>query len=230
MVDDPAERLWGGPSPVRAFLSHTAEFKAEAAKIKIGLSWYGIAGFLAHEDITPTSEWQEEILFALQTMDLMIPLLTRTFQESQWTGQEIGYGFARQKPFIPVRLGSDPYGFIGKYQALNYSGDTYSDLGRSIFELMLDREGADLRELAKDAFVYAVSNARSFDIANELALWLPKIKDLSDEQVTSLIQAFNNNSQVGGAYDFQNALPPYLTEVTGTLFMLSNGPDGEPKI
>ena len=206
MIDDRTEQLWGS-SPVRAFLSHEAGFKAGAAEIKGALAQYGIAGFLAHEDIIPTSEWQEEILLALRTMHLMIPLLTPGFHERVWTDQEIGFGVARGIPFIPVRLGSDPCGFIGKYQALNHSGGPYSNLGSSIFALMLDGGGASLRELAKDAFIYAVWNARSYAEANHLAAWLPRIKDLSDEQVKSLIQAFEGNSQVGDSFRFQEALP-----------------------
>ena len=224
-----AERLWGSRE-VRAFLGHKAEFRVEAAEIKAGLLQYGIAAFLAHEDIAPTREWQEEILLALDTMDLMIPLLTPGFQESEWTGQEIGYALARGVPLVPVRLGSDPYGFIGRYQAMSGTAEPYRDLGRRIFELMLDNDSFTLRELAKDAFVHAVSDAPNFATANQLATYLPIIKDLSPEHITSLVLAYNSNSQVSGAHRFARALPPRLSELTGHQYMMVQEPDRKPRL
>lgn len=223
-VDSPesndSDQLWGSGT-VRAFLSHKADYKTAAAGLKDGLRQYGIAAFVAHEDITPTREWEEEILRALNDMDLMIPLLTPGFQESEWTGQEIGFAIARSVPMIPVRHGSDPFGFIGRYQALNWQGGAYSDLAARIFELMLDSEQPALRELGTNAYVNAVSNASSFAEANWLALYLSRVKRLSLEQLSSLVQAFNTNSQVRGSHRFRQALAPRLSELTGEPYVVS---------
>ena len=130
------ERLWGPSGSIRAFVSHKAEFREGAAELKEHLRWYGISAFLAHEDIAPTREWQDEILLALESMDVMIPLLTPGFRESEWTNEEVGYAnVCRDVQIIPrgaVRRGADPCGFIGRYQdPMNGSRKTYPELAQA---------------------------------------------------------------------------------------------------
>ena len=103
----------------RVFLSHKAEVKIEVAKLKDELGVYGISAFVAHKDIHPTREWQNEIENALNSMDALVALLTENFHDSNWTDQEVGFAFGRGVPIIAVRLGMDPYGFLGRFQALS---------------------------------------------------------------------------------------------------------------
>src|ERR1022692_5140318 len=51
-------------------------------------------------------------------MDGFAALMTPDYHESDWTDQEVGYAFAASVPMISVNLGRNPYGFIGKFQAL----------------------------------------------------------------------------------------------------------------
>ena len=60
--------------------------------------------FVAHVDIHPTKEWQDEIESALSSMDGFVALLTDKFHESDWTDQEVGFALARGVPIIAVRL------------------------------------------------------------------------------------------------------------------------------
>jgi hypothetical protein len=53
-------------------------------------------------------------------MDGFVALLTTEFHDSDWTDQEVGYALARRVPIISVRMGRDPYGFLGKFQAANH--------------------------------------------------------------------------------------------------------------
>jgi len=108
------KRIWDNDC-FRVFLSHKAEVKKEAAILKDKLKFYGISCFVAHEDIHPTKEWQNEIENALHTMDSFVALLTEEFHDSLWTDQEVGFAFGRGVPIISVKLGKDPYGFIGKF-------------------------------------------------------------------------------------------------------------------
>ena len=103
------------------FLSHKAEVKDKVQVLKEGLEEYGVEAFVADSDIDPGTEWQEEILGALEDMDAFVPVLTEDFSDSPWTDQEVGYAIARGVPIIPLRLGVDPYGFMGKYQGLSCS-------------------------------------------------------------------------------------------------------------
>jgi hypothetical protein len=51
---------------------------------------------------------------------------------------EIGFAVCRRVLVVPVRFGVDPYGFIGKYQALTFrSGDQPAVVARSIFDLLV---------------------------------------------------------------------------------------------
>ena len=77
--------------------------------------------FVAHKDIHPTKAWQDEIENALASMDALVALMTENSHDSDWTHQEVGFAFARGTPIIAVQLGKDPYGFIGKFQALSRS-------------------------------------------------------------------------------------------------------------
>ena len=100
------------------FLSHKDEIKDEVQKLKEGLERYGVNAFVAHSDIPAGTEWQNEILGALEDMDAFVPVLTKDFPDSPWTDQEVGYAIAKGVPIVPIRLGLDPYGFMGKFQAL----------------------------------------------------------------------------------------------------------------
>src|SRR5437016_12031656 len=110
-------RIWG-PDGYRVFLSHRVAVKAAAAKLKDRLRPFGISAFVAHRDIHPTKEWQNEIENALRSMDAFVAIRTKKFHESSWTDQEVGYALCRDVPIIALLLGATPYGFIGKFQAL----------------------------------------------------------------------------------------------------------------
>ena len=210
------ERLWG-EGRIRAFISHKAEDKQLANEIKQILGGYGIASFVSHEDIEPMKEWVPEIERALLSMDLLIALLTKEFSESNWTDQEIGAAIGRKKVIIPVRMGKDPYGFIGKYQAIQGSGKNAQQIGKEIVEFLFtyDGDNDELEELGKEIFIAAVSQAGSFSRANHLAEFLPKIEILSPKQEDSLIDAFNRNDQVNHAYGFYPAIVDHLKRMTG---------------
>lgn len=117
------KRIWGEPPGFRLFISHVSAQRQLVIGIKDGLVQYGVSAFVAHADIQPTKEWLDEILRALRTMDALAPVLDEGFHQSNWTDQEVGYAMGRNAIVIPLKLGVDPYGFIGRYQALSCAGD-----------------------------------------------------------------------------------------------------------
>ena len=78
---------------IRIFVSYSSSNKRLAGEIKDSLKKYGLSVFLAHEDIQPTHEWQNEISNNLNGCDVFIPILTRSLRNSEWTDQEIGMAF-----------------------------------------------------------------------------------------------------------------------------------------
>ena len=215
------DQLWGD-GVVRAFISHKAEDKVLATQLKEHFANNGIASFVAHEDIEPMSDWEQVIERALFSMDLLIALLTVNFSDSKWTDQEIGVAVGRKIPVIPVRKGKDPYGLIGKYQAVSGSAENGTQIGNSILEFLFRYQGDDtsLRELAKDIYIAAVRYADSFYRANHLADFLPGFERLSSTQEKSLVKAFNDNPQVYRAHDFRRIAAQELNRITGNTYVL----------
>lgn len=120
----------------RLFLSHVSLVKSKMAQLQRSLRRYGISGFVAHEDIEPTKDWQSEIEKALMSMDALVAVLSPGFKESNWTDQEVGVAIGRDVLVVPIRKGLDPYGFIAKYQGYLGDGKTIGDVAEGVFKIL----------------------------------------------------------------------------------------------
>jgi hypothetical protein len=192
------ERIWD--DGFRVFLSHKSEVKREAAQLKERLGLFGVSAFVAHEDIHPTKAWQSEIENALATMDTFVALMTEGFHDSDWTDQEVGFALARGIPVIAVRLGRDPYGFIGKFQALSSGWETAAE---EIVKLLINRDRM------YSAYIQALRKCPSFDTGNLLARALPGIQRLTAHQIDELVAAYNKNGELRGSFGFNGTKPTY---------------------
>jgi hypothetical protein len=199
MEQENHRQIWGEEPNYKIFISHKAEDKLLATRLKDNLKFYKISCFVAHQDIAPTKEWQEQIEITLKTADGFIALLTEKFSESDWTDQEIGYAYARKIPIIPIIIGKTPYGFIGKIQGLKC--DLENEFNK-IVSLLL---GSDPKML--DHYITLVKTSESFDYSNNLSVFLSDINTLSTEQINQLIFAFKHNSQVSDSYGFLGTRP-----------------------
>ena len=212
------DKLWG-LGDIRLFISHKAEDKEVATEIKTYLRGrYGVTSFVAHEDITPTDEWQNSIIVALSSMDILIVLLTERVYLSEWIDQEIGYALGRNAPIIPIRLGTDPHGFIGRYQALNGfqngGSKSISQIADDVFEAMLTNPRLGLRDKASGGLVKAIQSAGSFRRANHLAELLQELDSLTPEQIDELIEAYHTNDQVFHAFEFAEHIIEQLNRLS----------------
>jgi len=190
-------RIWED-GHFRLFLSHKTEAKKETAELKNALRSYGVSSFVAHEDIHPTEEWQNEIENALSTMDGFVAVMTPEFHESYWTDQEVGYAFARGVPIIALRLGRDPYGFIGKFQGLTAD---WLSAPAEIAKLLMRHERMF------PAFLRSIRECWSFEHGNRIAELLPAIEKLNDEQIDELVSVYNEGGQAAGSYGFSGSKP-----------------------
>ncbi len=195
--DSANNRIWEKDC-YRVFLSHKTEVKKETAVLKEKLRIYGISCFVAHEDIQPTIEWQNEIENALHTMDMLVALLTENFHDSHWTDQEIGFAFGRGVPILSVKLEKDPYGFLGKYQALKCN---WENAPLELAKLMVKNEAMVV------AYIESIKKCKTYSEANELAMLLPSVESLTDIQINSLLNAFNENSQISDSFGFNGGQP-----------------------
>jgi hypothetical protein len=126
------------PNHFRLFLSHVSSFKAKTANLRNSLRKFAISGFVAHEDIEPTKEWQDEIEAALFSMDALVALVTPKFVESKWADQEVGIAIGRRSLVIPVMREATPHGFIGKFQGINGKGKSVQQVATEIFEVLIN--------------------------------------------------------------------------------------------
>ena len=121
LSDEQMRNVWGydyGRKKL-AFLSHRAQHSQQVAEVKAQLEERGLCCFLAHQDIVASTIWQEEILKALNTMDIFIGFLTDDFHGGGWTDQETGYAIHRGVHKVFVKLDDlDPEGMVAREQAL----------------------------------------------------------------------------------------------------------------
>lgn len=182
----------------KLFLSHLAEHKVKVHQLKDSLRSYGISAFVAHDDIQPSKEWQDEIELALRSMDSLAALVTPKFIESSWCDQEIGWAFGRGIPVLPIRLACDPYGFAGKFQAISGSLDNPTELAQLIFETLRIKPETS-RALCR-AMPNALTQSRSFATSQRLASVIAGYEDYTDAEKEIIWKACQENGQVQGSW------------------------------
>lgn len=156
------------------------------------LAEYGISAFVAHEDIEPTREWQDEIELALSTMDAMLAVLSPGFKESNWTDQEVGFAVGRKIPIVALRLGLDPYGFIARYQAVQVKGEKVGAVAQEIFTILMRKP--TLSEKLLSVMIEIFARSSSFQNARDNMTTLEKnCTYLTQEMVERLKRAVSEN-------------------------------------
>ncbi|MFZ0425226.1 MAG: toll/interleukin-1 receptor domain-containing protein [Xanthobacteraceae bacterium] len=131
-----APQNWKNTTQFRLFISHISKDKDKAMRLRTCLEPYAISGFVAHQDIHPTLEWQLEVERALNFMDAFIAIHTPGFSKSVWTQQEIGFALGRGVKVISFKMGEDPTGFISKQQALSRGERTAEQIALEIDKLL----------------------------------------------------------------------------------------------
>lgn len=179
-----SEATFWKPGHFKLFVSHLASFKKTIGILKKELEKYGISSFVAHEDIEPTKEWQDEIEKGLFSMDALCAVLMPGFKDSNWTDQEVGVAIGRNVLIIPIRKQLDPYGFIGKFQGFQAVGKNVGQVAEGIFEIISTNIKTKTKYLNTLVELILLSNTANQAIERLKAL--EKIKDLPKEKVEYL--------------------------------------------
>lgn len=189
-------RLWS-EGRFRLFLSHVSQHKVEVSNLKDSLWIRGVDAFVAHEDIEPSLEWQREIELGLRSMHALAAIITPDFHNSRWTDQEVGWALGRGVLVVPVRLGADPYGFVGSIQAVNGTLEQSEALAEIIVNTLVanSQTKGEMRRVLVGAF----ANATSCDMAQVISRFLVSIEDVTDEERALLWKACSENLHVGNA-------------------------------
>ena len=187
------EHLWK-PGMLRLFISHISAEKAGVSKLKAELSRWGVDSFVAHEDIEPNKLWQTEIELALNSMHALAALLTPGFHESKWTDQEVGFALGKGTMVIAIRLGLDPYGFIGKQQGLPGNFDAHEPLASGIVDLLLKNKTT--ADIMMEGLISTFESAISFNAPIAISKKLEGMKYISADHLRRLEAACEENSIV----------------------------------
>jgi hypothetical protein len=188
--------MWN-PDYFRLFIAHVATQKAVAHELKENLKHYYVSCFVAHDDIEPTREWEEEIEKALRTMDALAALLSPDFHGSKWTDQEVGFAVGTGRLVLPLRFGLDPYGFIAKYQGYqiaDVSGTAAEDIVK-----ILARNGATALTMAR-ALVKRLENSPSWERAKSSMTLLEECAVIDEDLLQRIEAAEHANMQVREAW------------------------------
>lgn len=178
---------------IYAFLSYHTNDKAVAGRLKGLLSEVGVTCFLAHDDITVSTEWGLRILDEIRKADVFVCLLSKHYLASAWCVQESGIAAVRNEmTVIPLSLdGITPPGFLAHIQAVRVApssltirdlvpGFVKHDFGKGI-DLIIDLIGGS------GSFRGAEANFQ---------LILPFIEGLTDRQGKELLERAVANNQV----------------------------------
>ena len=193
-VDTPITR-----GSLRVFVSHSHHDRAQAVIIKETWESYGMEVFVAHEDLTPSLEWEKEIHKFLKTADLFVAIMTKQFRGSLWTDQEAGIAYERSLEFFPVVVDMAPYGFIGKYQGMKCTGGITKALARDMIDKLLMNERIKSRVF--DSLVRSLDTSISYDQTNRIIV---KIKahegELDARRISAICRSWLTNNQVRDAF------------------------------
>jgi len=162
---------------------------------------------MAHEDIEPSVEWQNEIIRQLTICDVFIPLVSRNFKESKWTDQETGIAFGSNTEVIPISLDKTmPYGFIGKYQTLRCK-DEITETCSQLFKTLLKKP---IAEILKNYLIHSLGNSENYITSISIGKKLTLCEPFSILQVNEMIYWFLMNDQVSGATPVKNLITPLI--------------------
>src|SRR5260370_3650268 len=180
-----------------AFISYSHKDRRLAGVIKSGMEALGFNIFLAHEDLTPSAEWQATILRKLKACHILLPLITKQFHGSAWTDQEVGAAVILKKCIVPLKVGNDPYGFMGKFQDQKITLRNEVAIEKYCWRIVRSLcEHRRLAEDIKDALVERFVDSRSYSESARVAEDLLNVNDFTAGQLDKIVTEATENSQI----------------------------------
>ena len=190
------------------FLSFISAHGEYATDLKTRLERLGFDAFLSHIDTESNTIWQENIERALDACDALIALLTPGYNASVWTDQEVGWAYGRRVPVIGVRLGIDPYGFIGRLQGV--TGESADEVvGGVIAALKRDERS---KQKVDRSLAFALETSPSYAATRAIFPHIEKIESWDNDLLDSVERALKENPNVYDAHyrGYGNPLRPRI--------------------
>jgi len=181
---------------MRVFISYSTNDNRWAGAVKKELSAFGFEAFLAHEDLQISEVWKERILDELRKCSIFVPILSKSFRESDYAPQEVGVIAVRPDVHVmPVSIDETvAYGFISQFQSHRLRD--YDSIRTVVIASLAKGFPAEvIPEMIKK-----VVNAFSFRSAEAVMAPLVPLFDLiADRQLEVLVDGAINNEQVWSA-------------------------------
>lgn len=184
------DSMWQ-PGYFRLFISHVSAYKESASNLKNSLALYGIDCFVAHEDITPSKEWEIEIENGLFTMDALCAIVVKEFSGSQWCDQEVGIALGQHKLVLSINKGANPYGFFGKLQALK-SKKTASEMASDVWKVIANNDRT--KDLYSEKLIGLLLNVKNDPICKDLLQVLSTYENIDKRHIEHFHRHYNENS------------------------------------
>lgn len=175
------------------FISYSSKNKQYCDEIKNSLKQIGLEGFLAHEDINISREWENEILNQLKQSDIFIALLSDDFKKSDYCSQEVGMTLQKGAMIIPLSIdGTESFGFLSKYQS-----KPFNNISQMQEEIINYYPHAMISILIKHLsnFEYGWDYNKCNKI---LRLIRTVINKFDNEQINEFVKVVINNNQLQG--------------------------------
>lgn len=184
---------------LQAFLSYSTKDKVLAGHLKKELGdLSGIELFLAPKDLKPSrDQWRNRIKRSIRNCDVFLPLLTKHFEESDWTDQETGMAIALGKLIVPLRVGgSEPYGFLEgyTYQKVKLSPTSLRESCAAILTAI--RNDKKVGEKLQWSFIDYFNSSPHYPQANERSELLETLGPYNPKQINGLFQGYLGSVEI----------------------------------
>ena len=113
----------------------------------------------------------------------------------------------KDKLIIPIKIGLDPYGFIGKYQAITFSNE--KKLSEDIFNALVKNEKT--KKKMAYGLMSMFENSNSFKEAKVNFGLIIKIEFWDDTLIKRLENSPKENSQIRGSFGLPGSID-YLVD------------------
>lgn len=200
---------------ILVFISHSTKDLIIVGGIKSSLQYYGFDTFIAHEDIDPSKEWQEEILKNLDSCDIFMPILTRNFQTSFWCDQESGIAFEKRKIIISLAVEIKPYGFLSRFQALKLNLNDITSFCKPIINSL--KEDKNFKEKMKNCLIRSLLKSQQWEESNNKILLVKDMEPFDSGQITQIMKGFVENEELTGAFNVIDYVKVWIKKYAGLI-------------
>lgn len=190
---------------IKVFISYSHIDGRIGGNIKtIFCDYFGFESFLAHDDLSVSDNFPQEVLRYLKESDYVVPLISKNYKVSDFANQEIGLALAYDKKIIPISIdGTNPSGFLSPihaYKCKSVNDDNLIEAVTSIFYLAFTHPHyAQYRNLSIESIVNAFCSSTCFKITSmtiDICKEISKTVRLNEAQLFRMTKAIRENDQI----------------------------------